>query len=1332
MSRFDEKLRNNKDWRRAENNNKWFIEHVALLYPVRPIINMAKGVDIYTFIDEDEAIEYLHGKGFTVLQNASEKTQDSTWLFQSNPDIYDLVGALKKLTEMTWVVRQYAGSIYSGDTVYLWESGTNAGVVAIATVISSPQEMEQDELEESFYKDISGFEGKQLRVRLHIEKILPERIKKSALQADPILKGFYFLKFPQGTNFKLTPKQAAALKALVSSTPVTEEYTSGKSLIERLANASRATEETKVEPEASQAKPVGEADLIEQLKATFEEFRADPLTSLRIKVRRKRAAQLRQALATSGRVDVINFFNHEVWVFEDDTRLGDVSIKGTIFGNKALEPARIAELEEALESDKLTLRGNYIWGSGARVYGSTMVRQEDGTDSRAENIGQALRILLSTGALTPLEKAEGILKIKGFGQNITTGLLMVFYPDEFAIYNTISQETMRLLGYRTNTLPIFQEESRKLKQLLGAEDFLEQDWFLYCLTHELDGEIESLKELRQLLEVNPDDALEEEDDDGAVLSLREWQQSIVTGPAFIERLVKGFPEWLTTTFGETITLKPRPRQRLSILISGRIQFILAFNKKNGLYVQIHKPSSEILNLLKQDLSKPETLMTFGDNPDIYRFIIYNAKDYELLQKITSLLANNRLELWPPQPLDGAAFVVIHGSDFESQKYGESYTFTKKAAGDSKELIEAIKKIEQTPVYLIIYRPGPKYAFTAWAKVNKVSEELTEQTDEVEYKLSLQQFEFPEALNLQDAANPLRKQIEWLGGTLVQAFNFHSIRKISNEDFSNIIKAARGEKIAMNDAAFTILNEMESKTSSLRDILDKAKERGLLDKQVTATELASALLRDNTRFIKLGSDNWKILEARSIDSKPPVQVAFAIYKLGNGAKLQEYYLTTSNFKLGYQPDPALTIAPGVSLLLASPDGSILPLQAKVTAINAGSLEVEAQKHFNRAVSQAEVAQIIGQPLEQQLLDLTQAKYEEIARRMGNKRMEEPLLLDYVVRYITNSGYYFDKETIYNYHICLKTRPFVILAGLSGTGKSKLAQLYAQALGSTVENGRYLRLAVRPGWNDDRYLLGYLNTLTGEYETEPAVDFLLQAAADPTNLYFMCLDEMNLAHVEHYFSQFLSALEEDKPENRIIPLIGKSAWKRLVAQHGHDKLAVSQQVSIPANLLFIGTINVDETTQMLSDKVIDRANTIEFFEVDLDKIPEPKALPELVDLSSVGWSSYQSRQLDKTYHDQIIEIGKILNKADLGLGYRVLKDIELYLSNSKGLLGAKVAFDLQMKQRILPRVRGSDTETTRKLLEELINFTKQQQLPRSQKRLEEMQRRLKRDGYTGFWR
>lgn len=411
------------------------------------------------------------------------------------------------------------------------------------------------------------------------------------------------------------------------------------------------------------------------------------------------------------------------------------------------------------------------------------------------------------------------------------------------------------------------------------------------------------------------------------------------------------------------------------------------------------------------------------------------------------------------------------------------------------------------------------------------------------------------------------------------------------------------------------------------------------------------------------------------------------------------------------------------------GYILPAEYRLrTYRSANNHTVDRIAIYARAVPLDEVRRILGRGLNNHADEITADEFTRIIALMESPIMSEAKLLEHICKYIGACGFYFDEETVKNYHICLKTRPFVILAGLSGTGKSKLSRLYAEALGHPTRNGRYLRVAVRPSWNDDRYLLGYLNTLTGDYVAEPALDFIVRAEEDRENLYFFCLDEMNLAHVEHYFSQFLSALEEEETADRRIPLYSPSLAAAL-ARDGRT-LTHPREVLVPPNLLFTGTVNVDETTQPISDKVIDRANTLEFFEVELDKVPERRPAPEVAIVPAAVWQSYRASTPDTSYRPQVVEIGKILNKAGMGLGYRVLREIEMYLANSKDLLEPDVAFDLQVKQRILPRLRG--TLTLRDTLRDLTAYMKQHHLPRSAARLEEMETRLTRDGYTSFWR
>lgn len=140
----------------------------------------------------------------------------------------------------------------------------------------------------------------------------------------------------------------------------------------------------------------------------------------------------------------------------------------------------------------------------------------------------------------------------------------------------------------------------------------------------------------------------------------------------------------------------------------------------------------------------------------------------------------------------------------------------------------------------------------------------------------------------------------------------------------------------------------------------------------------------------------------------------------------------------------------------------PAVTKVVQTNrpGGTITLEMEKMYNKEVPIDTVRGLLNRILGVGITPLTQREFDTIVGQMGGVRLKEDELLRHIKQYIAAKGYYFDDETLYNYHICLKTRPFVILAGLSGTGKSKLSQLYAEAIGHTVQNKRYLRLAVRP--------------------------------------------------------------------------------------------------------------------------------------------------------------------------------------------------------------------------------------------------------------------------------
>lgn len=210
------------------------------------------------------------------------------------------------------------------------------------------------------------------------------------------------------------------------------------------------------------------------------------------------------------------------------------------------------------------------------------------------------------------------------------------------------------------------------------------------------------------------------------------------------------------------------------------------------------------------------------------------------------------------------------------------------------------------------------------------------------------------------------------------------------------------------------------------------------------------------------------------------------------------------------------------------------------------------------------------------------------------------------YFSMQKFRFSDEIITRYFLSLKTKPFVILTGISGTGKTKIAQIFADYIcQDDTKEERKTRIAfvpVRPDWMDNRGLLGYFNPLSDCYHTTPTLRLLLTASQNPNKPYFLILDEMNLAKVEYYFSDFLSILESRTPDKlEGEPLILHDS-KEVVTAYGDKSFTVPQELTIPKNIYITGTVNVDETTYMFSPKVLDRANVIEFNQIYLDGFSE----------------------------------------------------------------------------------------------------------------------------------
>ncbi|MEW5957393.1 MAG: AAA family ATPase [Chloroflexota bacterium] len=222
--------------------------------------------------------------------------------------------------------------------------------------------------------------------------------------------------------------------------------------------------------------PMGlvQEQLEKELKLAYARFQKDVQDRFVVKLRRKRAEELRLLLSNPDGVS-LDTFNREVWVPNSGTYLQEKNVSN--FENEGFDLKLISEMEQALEAGELELHGNYMWGTASKIYAP---RLKDDT-RKAEYIREALDIL-NDSSLSPLQKVQQITKIYGFGNNIATGLVMVFHPNEFGLYNEEGKRMLKNLGYGDDTVEsinTYEETLCSLKETLSVKDFLELDWFLY-------------------------------------------------------------------------------------------------------------------------------------------------------------------------------------------------------------------------------------------------------------------------------------------------------------------------------------------------------------------------------------------------------------------------------------------------------------------------------------------------------------------------------------------------------------------------------------------------------------------------------------------------------------------------------------------------------------------------------------------------------------------------------------------------------------------------------------------------------------------------------------
>ena len=330
-------------------------------------------------------------------------------------------------------------------------------------------------------------------------------------------------------------------------------------------------------------------------------------------------------------------------------------------------------------------------------------------------------------------------------------------------------------------------------------------------------------------------------------------------------------------------------------------------------------------------------------------------------------------------------------------------------------------------------------------------------------------------------------------------------------------------------------------------------------------------------------------------------------------------------------------------------------------------------------------------------------------------ELSLIKEYFESAREEDGLVFDDDIVEALHLGLwahERRHFAVLTGLSGTGKTQLALQYAAALneGNGTVNEQVCTIPVQPGWYDPTPLLGYVNPLgESRYIQTEFLRFLIRASENSTEPHVCILDEMNLSHPEQYLAPVLSAMER---EDGNIPLHAGDG----------DEYGVPPSIRYPRNLVLIGTVNMDETTMGISDKVLDRAFTLEFWDIDVDGWP--------------GWDEAGVEAPDKDFAKQVLKLLMgALSPARLHFGWRVIAEVVLFMELRQGqsaALSVVDALDRVIYGKVLPKLRGEDSPRFRSALEKCQAVLRERSLTRCADKVAELIQDLNETGSFRFWR
>jgi hypothetical protein len=349
------------------------------------------------------------------------------------------------------------------------------------------------------------------------------------------------------------------------------------------------------------------------------------------------------------------------------------------------------------------------------------------------------------------------------------------------------------------------------------------------------------------------------------------------------------------------------------------------------------------------------------------------------------------------------------------------------------------------------------------------------------------------------------------------------------------------------------------------------------------------------------------------------------------------------------------------------------------------------------------------------------------------------------------------------LAIKTKPFVLLAGISGTGKSRLVRTLAyktcangELRSNSTKPGNFELIPVRPNWHDSTELIGFVSRINGEkYIVTPFLKFIAKAWMYPDTPFFLCLDEMNLAPVEQYFAEYLSVIETRANHGSDIGtdyLISKDHFEnenlyvQLLGDLGlSGRTEFLHGIAVPNNFVVAGTVNMDETTHSFSRKVLDRGMTFEMNVVDLHSglgnEDSHWAYPDqFIALDAVVGEFTEGREVVDLFPEAaqiltyLVDVNAILHDSPFKIAYRVRDEFLIYcyyasLQHPKPLNWLDNALDEMTSMKILSRIEGDEGKTGNLLSQ--LEGRLSSSFNKSRTKLQEMRSKLETSGYTSFW-